>query len=76
MSQNKAVVLLMNVFCTGVFFTISNSRYSGSLQAGRSRDRNSVEAKFAASVQTEHGANPDYCTRDTGALSRGKAARE
>jgi hypothetical protein len=75
MSQNKAVVLLMNVFCTGVFFIISSRRYSGSLQSGRSRDRISAETKFSALVQTGHGAKPASCTRDRGALSQGKAAR-
>jgi hypothetical protein len=75
MSENKAVVLLMNAFCTDVFFTISSRRYSGSLQAGPSRDRISVEAKLSAPVQTGHRANIASCTIDTGALSRGKSAR-
>ena len=50
------------------------SRYSDSLQAGRSRDRIPVGARFSAPVQTGPGVYPASCTMVTGSFPGGKAA--
>jgi hypothetical protein len=44
------------------------SRYSDSLQAGRSGDRIPVGARFSAPVQTGIGAHPASCTMGTGSF--------
>jgi hypothetical protein len=44
------------------------SRYTDSLQAGRSGDRILVEARFSAPVQTSPGAHPASCTMGTGSF--------
>jgi hypothetical protein len=51
------------------------SRYSDSLQAGRSGDQIPVGAKFSAPIQTGSGAQPASCTMGTGSFLGGKAAR-
>jgi hypothetical protein len=51
------------------------SRYSDSLRAGRSGDRNPVRARVSAPVQTGPGAHPASCTVSTGSHTGGKAAR-
>ena len=47
------------------------SRYSDSLQAGRSGYRIPVRATFTAPVQTGTGAHPASSAMGTGSLSRG-----
>jgi hypothetical protein len=44
------------------------SRYSDSLRAGRSRDRNPVAVRFSARVQTGPGAHPASYTMGTGSF--------
>ena len=44
------------------------SRYSDSLQAGRSGDRIPVEARFSAPVQSDPGAHPAFCAMGTGSF--------
>ena len=44
------------------------SRYSDSLQAGRSGDRIPVRARFSAPVQTSPGVHPASCTMGTGSF--------
>jgi hypothetical protein len=56
--------------CTNRKSTGYLSRYSDSLQAGRSGDRIPVEARFFAPVQTGFGAHPVFCTTGFGSLSR------
>ena len=45
------------------------------LQAGRSRDRILVGARFSAPVQTSPGAHPVSCTMDTGSFPGVKSGR-
>jgi len=49
--------------------------YSDWLRAGRSRDRNPVEARFSAPVQTGPGAHPASCTMGTGSFPGVKCGR-
>jgi len=44
------------------------SRYSDSLRAGRSGDRNPVRARLSSPVQTDPGAQPASCTVGTGSF--------
>jgi hypothetical protein len=48
--------------------TQCKSRYSDSLQAGRSGDRIPVGARFSAPIQTGHGAHPASYTIGTGSF--------
>ena len=52
------------------------SRYSDSLQAGRSGDRIAAEATFSSPSQTGPEAHTPSYTMGTGSLSGGKAAGE
>ena len=47
------------------------SRYSDSLQAGRTGDRIPVRAKFSATFHTRLGAHPAYFTTGTGSFQWG-----
>jgi len=66
-------LFVLQIYYHYYWYFTKRSRYSDSLLAEPSGDRNSVQARFSAPVQTGPGAHPVSCTVGTGSHTGGLA---
>jgi len=63
-----------NILCVTTHFVFRNNNFT-SVSAAHSGDRNPVEARFSAPIQTGPGVHPASCTMSTGFFPRVKDGR-